>query len=75
MVVNVYDWRRLQYREPNLKDASITASIHISRTIDEVGIKLDFDLTKDGFNLKDIEDKAYNFWRYVEDNFGAPPKE
>ena len=26
-------------------------------------------------NLKDIEDKAYKFWRYVEEAFGAPPKE
>ena len=73
--INVYDWRRFQYRDPNLNDASITASIHISRTIDEGGIELDWDLKGDGFDLKDIEDKAYNFWRYVEDYFGAPPKE
>jgi len=73
--INVYDWRRFQYRDPNLKDASITASIHISRTIDEVGIALNWDLTKDGFNLKDIEDKAYKFWQYVEESFGAPPKD
>lgn len=72
---NVYDWRGFQYREPNLKDAAITASIHISRTIDEVGIELNFDLKDDKLDLKDIEDKAYNFWRYVEDYFGAPPKE
>lgn len=25
--------------------------------------------------LKAIEDKAYNFWQYVESYFGAPPKE
>ena len=62
---NVYDWRRFQYREPNLKDASITASIHISRTINEVGIKLNFDLKDDKLDLKTIEDKAYNFWHYV----------
>ena len=75
MFFNVYDWRRFQYRDPNIKDASITASIHISRTIDEVGIKLDWDLTNDGFDLNDIEDKAYKFWRYVEESFGAPPKD
>lgn len=73
--INVYDWRRFQYREPNLQDASITASIHISRTINEVGIELNFDLKDDKLDLKDIEDKAYNFWRYVEDNFGVPPKD
>lgn len=72
--INVYDWRRFQYRDPNLNDASISASIHISRTIDEVGIELNFDLTDDKLDLKNIEDKAYNFWRYVEDCFGAPPK-
>lgn len=77
--INVYDWRKYWDRDPSLrkfnKDASITASIHISRTINEVGIRLNWDLTKDGLNLKDIEDKAYNFWRYVEDYFGAPPKD
>lgn len=73
--INVYDWRRFRGCDPNLKDASITASIHISRTIDEVGIKLDWDLTDDKFDLNDIEDKAYWFWRYVEESFGAPPKE
>ena len=72
---NVYDWRRFQYCDPNLKDASITASIHISRTIDEIGIELNFDLKDDRLDLKDIEDKAYNFWRYVEESFGAPSKE
>lgn len=73
--INVYDWRRFQYREPNLQDASITVSIHISRTINEVGIELNFDLKGDELDLKAIENKAYNFWRYVEDYFGAPPKE
>ena len=73
--INVYDWRRFQYRELNLKDASITVSIHISRTIDEVGIELKFDLKGDELDLKVIENRAYNFWRYVEDYFGVPPKE
>lgn len=75
VLLNVYDWRGFQYRDPNLNDASLTVSIHISRTVNEVGITLNWDLTKDGFNLKDIEDKAYKFWRYVEESFGAPPKE
>ena len=77
--INVYDWRKYWDRDPSLrkfnKAASITASIHISRTIDEGGIELNWDLTRGGFDLKTIEDKAYNFWRYVEDYFGAPPKE
>lgn len=72
--INVYDWHKFQYRARNLKDASITATVHISRTIDERAIELNWDLT-DGFDLKDIEDKAYKFWRYVEESFGAPPKE
>lgn len=74
--INVYDWRKYWYENPSLrefnKDASITATIHISRTINEVGIELNFDLKDDKLDLKDIEDKAYNFWRYVEDYFGAP---
>ena len=72
--INVYDWRKFQYCARNLKDASITATVHISRTIDERAIELNWDLT-DGFDLKDIEDKAYNFWRYIEESFGAPPKD
>ena len=30
---------------------------------------------KDGINLNDIEDKAYKFWRYVEESFDKPPKD
>lgn len=70
--INVYDWRRFQYRDPNLQDASLTVSIHISRTIEEVGIELNFDLKDDKLDLGAIEDKAYKFWRYVEESFGAP---
>lgn len=77
--LNVYDWRKYWDRDPFLrisnKCASITASIHISRTIDEGRIELNWDLTEAGFDLKDIEDKAYKFWQYVEESFGAPPKE
>ena len=77
--INVYDWRKYWGIEPTLrkfnKEASITAEIHISRTIDEVGIKLNWDLKDDKFDLNDIEDKAYWFWRYIEENFGVPPKE
>ena len=40
-----------------------------------VVIELNFDLTDDKLDLKNIEDKAYSFWQYVEDYFGAPPKE
>lgn len=78
VLLNVYDWRKYFDRDPLLrkfnKAASITATVSVSRTIDERPIALTWDL-KDGFNLKDIEDKAYKFCRYVEDTFGAPPKE
>lgn len=77
--LNVYDWRKYWDRDPSLrkfnKGASITASVHISRTINEGGIELNWDLNSDKFDLKDIEDKAYKFWRYVEESFGAPPKD
>jgi hypothetical protein len=73
--INVYDWRRFQYRDPNLKDAGLTVTIHVSRTVYETGIELKFDLKDDKFDLQNIEDKAYNFGRYVEDYFGIPPKE
>jgi hypothetical protein len=75
VLFNVYDGRKYQYRDPNIKDVGLTVTIHISRTINEVGIELNFDLNDDKLDLKDIEDKAYNFWRYVEDYFGAPPEE
>ena len=76
--LNVYDWRKFWDRDPFLrkcnKAASITATVSVSRTIDERSISLSLDLN-DGFDLKDIEDKAYKFWRYVEKSFGAPPKD
>lgn len=79
VLLNVYDWRKYWDREPSLrkfnKAASITASVHISRTINEGGIELNWDLDSDKFNLSDIEHKAYNFWRYVEESFGEPPKD
>ena len=73
--INVYDWRKFKYCDPNLQDASLTVSIDISRTIGEVSIELNFDLKDDKFDLNDIEDKAYWFWRYVEESFDTPPKE
>lgn len=73
--INVYDWRRFQCRDANLKDAGLTVTVHISRTIDEVGMSLNFDLKDDKFDLNDIEDKAYWFWRYIEESFDSPPKE
>lgn len=76
--LNVYDWRKYWDRDPSLrkfnKAASITATVSVSRTIDEPSISLTWDL-KDGVNLKDIEDKAFEFFKYVNENFGAPPKE
>lgn len=73
--INVYDWRKFQYRDPNLQDASLTVSINVSRTIGEVRIELNFDLKDDKFDLNDIEDKAFEFFKYVNENFGAPPKD
>lgn len=79
VLLNVYDWRKYWDRDPSLrkfnKAASITASVHISRTINEGGIELNWDLNSDKFDLKDIEDKAYKFFKYVDENFGVPPKE
>lgn len=73
--INVYDWRRFQYRDTNLKDAGLTVTVHVSRTVYEVGVSLNFDLKDDKFDLNDIEDKAYWFWRYIEESFDSPPKE
>lgn len=79
VMLNVYDWRKYWDRDPSLrkfnKAASITASVHISRTINEGGIELNWDLNSDKFDLKDIEDKAYKFFKYVDENFGVPPKD
>ena len=79
VLLNVYDWRKYWDRDPSLrkfnKAASITATISVSRTIDEPSISLNWDLKRDEFNLKDIEDKAFEFFKYVNENFGAPPKE
>lgn len=77
--LNVYDWRKYWDRDPSLREfnkaASITATVHISRTINEGGIELNWDLNSDKFDLKDIEDKAYKFFKYVDENFGVPHKE
>ena len=70
--INIYDWRRFQCRDKNLKDASLTITIRVSRTVYESGVELNFDLKDDKLDLGAIEDKAYKFWRYVEENFGAP---
>lgn len=78
VLLNVYDWRKFWDRDPYLRKfnraASITATISVSRTIDEPSITLTWDL-KDEVNLKDIEDKAFEFFKYVNENFGTPPKE
>lgn len=73
--INVYDWRRWQHVDRMLKDAGLTVTIHVSRTVYECGVELNFDLKGDELDLKAIENKAYEFWRYVEDYFGVPPKE
>lgn len=76
--LNVYDWRKYWDRDPSFREfnkaASITATVNVSRTIDERPIALTWDL-KDGFDLKDIEDKAYKFFKYVDENFDVQLKE
>lgn len=79
LLLNVYDWRKYWDRDPSLRDfnkaASISATVSVSRTIDERSIALSWDLANDKFNLKDIEDKAYKFFKYVDESFGKPLKE
>lgn len=79
VLLNVYDWRKYWDRDPSLREfnkaASITATVSVSRTIDERSIALTWDLANDKFNLSDIEDKAFEFFKYVNKNFGVPPKE
>ena len=76
--LNVYDWHKYWDRDPSLREfnkaASITATVSVSRTIDECPIALTLDL-KEGVNLKYIEDKAYKFFKYVDENFGVTLKE
>ena len=75
--LNVFDWRKYWHRDSDLekhnKAASMTVTIYVSRTTEESPIYFEYDPKV--INLKDIEDKAYCFWQYVEDYFGAPPKE
>lgn len=75
VLLNVYDWREFQYKDPNLNDIGLTITIHVSRTVYEIGITCNFDIKKSVFDLKDIEDKAFGFFKYVNENFGAPPKD
>ena len=78
VLLNVYDWTKYWDRDPMLrkcnKCASITATVSVSRTIDEPSISLNWDFTKKEFDLKDIEDKAFEFFKYVNENFSCPPK-
>ena len=79
VLLNVYDWRKYWDRDPSLREcnkaASITATVSVSRTIDERPIALTWDLANDEFNLRDIEDKAYRFFNHVDESFGKPHKE
>ena len=78
VLLNVYDWRKYWDRDPSLREfnkcASITATVSVSRTSDERSIALTWDL-KYGINLEDIEDKAFEFLKYVNENFGVLPKD
>lgn len=78
VLLNVYDWVKYWDRDPMLrkfdKCASITATVSVSRTIDEPSISLTWDLKND-LDLKDIEDKAFEFFKYVNENFSIPKDE
>lgn len=78
VLLNVYDWRKYWDRDPFLREfnkcASITATVSVSRTIDEPSIALDWNL-EDLINLEDIEGKALEFFKYVNKNFDAPSKD
>ena len=75
--LNVFDWRKYWHIDSDLKKrnraASMTVTIYVSRTTEEAPIYFEYD--PKGINLKDIEDNAYRFYRFVEDYFGVPPKE
>ena len=66
VLLNVYDWTKYWDRDPMLrkcnKCASITATVSVSRTIDEPSISLNWDLKNSEFVLKDMEDKAFEFY-------------
>lgn len=64
--LNVFDWRKWTGES---RDASMTVSIFVSRIIEEAPIWLEYDLKDGEFDLRDIEDKAYKFYEYVNDNF------
>lgn len=78
VLLNVYDWVKYWDRDPMLrkfdKCASITATVSVSRTIDEPSISLTWDLKND-LDLKDIEDKAFEFFIYVNENFSIPKED
>lgn len=67
--INVYDWRKFKERDPYLDDFALTVTIAVSRTVHEVAITCNFDIKEGDFDLKAFEDKAYNFYQYVSDNF------
>ena len=71
--LNIYEWFKYWDRDPMLKEhnkyASITVTYNVSRVTTEVWKELNYDLQNDAFNLKDIEDKAYCFYQYINDYF------
>ena len=72
--LNVYDWREYRNTDPYYGQeehaVSISVTIYVSRTVDDVPKRLEFDLKCcDGVDLDFIEDRAYNFYQYINDNF------
>lgn len=71
--LNVYEWFKYWERDPLLskldKFASITVTVIVSRTSDEARKELQYDLKDAEFDLGDIEDKAFKFYHYIDENF------
>ena len=71
--LNVYEWFKFWKYDPLLekcnKYASITVTYDVSRLTYEVRKELNYDLKDAEFDLGDIEDKAFKFYHYIDENF------
>lgn len=74
--VNVYDWRKYFDIDSSLRkanqDVGLAFTVSVSRTIDECPIRLDWDLKDEEFSIEEMEKKAFNFFKFVEENFALP---
>lgn len=71
--INIYEWFKFWDRDPFLKKhnkyACVTVTYDVSRVVTEVRKEFNYDLQGNDFDLVDIEDKAYKFYHYINDNF------